>query len=81
MSYEEFEMYNLAFRQKVLEIREREGLSMAKVAARFDVGVASVMRWTKMLHPCVTRNKPATKIDMEVLNTDVQTYPDHFLYE
>ena len=74
-------MYGLDFRSKVMEIRRREGLSMAAVAARFGVGVSSVMRWSKRLDPKVKRNKPATKIDMVALAADVQRYPDSFLHE
>ena len=39
--------YSLDMRQQVLKIRSEECLSMAKVAKRFGVGVASVMRWSK----------------------------------
>jgi transposase len=42
-------MYSFDFRRKVLEIRRKEALSMAAVAARFGVGALSVMRWTKHL--------------------------------
>ena len=36
--------YPLKFRQKVVETHEREGLGIAQVAARFCVGVTSVVR-------------------------------------
>ena len=39
------------FRQKVLAVRKREGLSFQDVADRFDVGVASVVRWDKTIEP------------------------------
>jgi len=48
---------------KVLCVVEEEGLIMEEVAKRFDVGVASVMGWTKELVPKTTRFTP-TKIDM-----------------
>lgn len=41
--------YSLDFRRKVLEVRQREGLSIAQVAKRFAVGKASVMRWLKRM--------------------------------
>jgi transposase len=44
------------------------------VAKRFGVGVASVMRWIKTPDPKTTRNKPATKIDMERLAQDIKNY-------
>jgi hypothetical protein len=40
------------------------------------VGVASLFRWTKKPEPSKTRNKPATKIDREVLARDVEEKPD-----
>ncbi|SFN23657.1 IS630 transposase-related protein, partial [Nitrosomonas communis] len=42
--------YSLDIRRKVLSVREKEGLTIAEVAARFDVGVASVTRWVKNIH-------------------------------
>ena len=51
------------------------------MAARFCVGAASVMRWIKNPEPKTTRNKPATKIDMQVLAQDVKQYPDAYQFE
>lgn len=73
--------YSLDFRQKVLKIRQEEGLSIEAVSIRFGVGKASVMRWLVELEPKKTRSKPATKIDMAHLQEDVTTYPDSFQYE
>jgi transposase len=73
--------YSTDFRRKVLEIKDREGLSSEKVAAHFGVGKSSVSRWRKQLEPCRNRNKPATKIDMELLARDVELYPDAYQYE
>ncbi len=39
--------YSSDFRRKVLSVREKEGLTIAEVAVRFCVGVASVVRWLK----------------------------------
>lgn len=47
----------------MLCVVEEEGLIMEEVAKRFDVGVASVMGWTKEIVPKTTRFTP-TKIDM-----------------
>ena len=74
-------MYPLAYRQKVLSVRKEEGLTIAEVAERFCVGVATVMRWIKNLQPKTKRNKPATKIDMEALKRDVERYPDAYQFE
>ena len=73
--------YSIDFRRKVLSVREKEGLTIAQVAARFGVGVASVTRWIKRVDPHRTRNKPTTKIDMAALAKDVIDYPDAFQYE
>ena len=68
--------YSRDFRRKIVEIRRTEKLSMALVAKRFGVSLASVMRWSKTPESKTTRHKPATKIDMEALKMDVATYPD-----
>lgn len=44
---------------------------MAKVAKRFGIGLASVLRWSKNLEAKTKRNKPATKINMEALRHDI----------
>ena len=63
--------YPLKFRQKVLERRAREGLTIWDVSARFCVGIASVVRWLKAPESQTTRDKPATKIDMDALAKDL----------
>ena len=73
--------YSSDFRRKVLSVRKKERLTIAQVAARFCVGIASVTRWIKNPEPKRTRNKPATKIDMEALARDVSKYPDAYQYE
>lgn len=73
--------YSLDFRKKVLQVREEENLSLEEVSKRFKVGVATVFRWTKSLEPCLKRTKPATKINMEALKYDIETYPDSYQYE
>ena len=50
-------------------VKEKEKLSFRKTAKRFDVGVASILRWSKNIKPLTIRNKPATKINMEALST------------
>ena len=73
--------YSLDFRKRVLEIREKEKLSVAETAKRFGVGTASITRWIKRIEPCLKRNKPATKINMEKLKKDVEENPDSYLEE
>jgi len=64
-----------------LFIKKKESLSFAKVAKRFGIGIASIVRWTENIESKKTRNKPATKIDMEALKRDIEAYPDAYQYE
>lgn len=66
------------YAQTSIESETCEGLSMTKVAKRFRLSLASVMRWSKTLEPITKRKKPATKIDMEALKRDVEKYPDAY---
>jgi transposase len=73
--------YSKDFRQRALSIREERGLSLLETAELIGVGVASLFRWTKKPEPSKTRNKSATKIDMEALARDVEEKPDDYQYE
>lgn len=73
--------YPVKFRQKVLEIKEREKLTFKETAARFGISISNLSRWQKRLEPQKTRNRPATKINMEALKQDVETYPEAYQYE
>ncbi|MEA9444838.1 IS630 transposase-related protein [Candidatus Fukatsuia symbiotica] len=73
--------YPLKFRQHVLAIKKQEKLTYAETASRFCVGIASLMRWAKRIDPCLTRDKPATKINRAALLLDVETYPDASQYK
>lgn len=72
--------YSRDFRRKVLSVRNREGLTIAAAAARFDVGRASVVRWLKHVarKPQGYRRR---KIDLEALRQDVLEYPDAYQHE
>lgn len=72
--------YSLDFRRKVLSVREEEGLTIAEVADRFCVGVASVVRWLKDLEP-KAHGYRKRKVDMDALARDVEMYPDAYQYE
>ena len=72
--------YSSDFRRKVLSVREKEDLTIAQVAARFDVGVASVVRWIKNPEPKVHGYR-RRKIDMDALARDVEKYPDAYQSE
>jgi transposase len=72
--------YSLDFRQKVLKVRAIEGLSIADVAARFDIGIATVVRWLKRIEakPHGFRRR---KVDIEQLAQDIRDYTDAYQYE
>ncbi|ALG68942.1 IS630 transposase-related protein [Beggiatoa leptomitoformis] len=72
--------YSIDFRRKVLKVKQEENLTLAAVAKRFQIAIASVVRWSKVLEAKGTRNRP-TKIDMEALKQDVELYPDAYHYE
>ena len=46
-----------------------------------DIPIRTLFRWQQKIAPCVTRNKPATKIDMDRLAQHVDKYPDAYLRE
>jgi transposase len=73
--------YSLDFRKKVLAIKEQEGLTGKETAVRFGIGEASITRWNNCLEARSTRNKPATKLDMEALERDIKENPDAYQYE
>lgn len=73
--------YSVDFRKQVIKIKVSEHLSFAKVAKRFGIGINSVVRWANKIDSKRTRNKGATKIDMEVLKMDIGLYPDAYQYE
>jgi transposase len=73
--------YSLDFRKKVLSVKARDNLTLKAVSTRFDIGTASVSRWLKRIKPDLTRNKPAIKIDMQLLQKDVDKYPHDYQFE
>jgi transposase len=73
--------YSIDFRKKVLSVKEKEKLTFKETAKRFCIGTDTLVRWMKKIEPCSTRNKPATKINMEDLKKDLILYPDAYAYE
>jgi transposase len=73
--------YSIDFRKKVLKLKAEENLSYEVAAERFKIGKTTLVRWHRKLEPQTTRNKPATKIDMEELKQDLIDYPDGYQYE
>jgi len=73
--------YSIDFRRKVLEIKEKEGLSVAEAAQRFGIGTATITRWHNRLEPMRTRIKPTISVDMIKLARDVREHPDSYQRE
>ena len=72
--------YSVDFRRKVLSVHEKEGLTIAQVAARFDIGVASLVRWLKQPEPKVHGFR-RRRIDRDALARDIEQYPDAYQSE
>ncbi len=73
--------YSLDFRRKVFEVKEKQGLTFEETSHLFDVSMKTLFRWQQRLEPCLKRNKPATKINMELLTKDVADFPDAYQWE
>lgn len=74
-------MYSLDFRKRVFAIKGEKGLTFNQTSKRFCVGIRTLFAWQKNIEPKTTRNKPATKIDMEALKKDIAKNPDRFQWE
>ncbi len=74
--------YPVYFRTHVLKVQSQEGLTMEQTACRFKIGIASLKRWHKNLHPRNNAPRPnARKVDLEKLQKDVEDFPDAYLIE
>ena len=73
--------YSLRFRQKVFSTKEKFHLTFEQTSQRFDVPIRTLFRWQRKMAPCMTRNKPATKLDMTQLAKDVEMTPDAYQWE
>lgn len=73
--------YSLDFRKQVFKIKEREKLTFQEASDRFGISIRTLFKWKNNIVPKTTRNKPATKIDMDALRKHVEEYPDAYQYE
>lgn len=73
--------YSIDFRKHVFKIKNSETLTFQETSERFGVPIRTLFRWQKNLEPKTKRNKPSTKVDMDVLLKDVEQNPDHYQYE
>ena len=61
--------------------KEEHSLTFEETSKHFNISVRSLFRWSNKIEPCLTRNKPATKIDMEKLKKDINDFPDAYQWE
>lgn len=73
--------YSLDFRKRVMKIKEEKDFTFEKTSEHFGVSVRTLFNWAGRIEPKMTRDRPATKINMEKLALDVKTRPDDFQYE
>ncbi len=73
--------YSLDFRKRVFELKAKKALTFEQTSQHFGIGIRTLFRWEKKIEPCLTRNKPATKIDMDRLRKDVEERPDAYRHE
>ncbi len=73
--------YSLDFRRHVLFFREKKKLTYVETSQRFNVGIATLVRWSKEIIPKATRENRPRKIDLDALSADVRDFPDAYQYE
>ena len=73
--------YSLDFRQRVLAYKEENEFTFEKTSEHFNVSLRTLFRWANNITPCTQRQKPATKVDMQALEKDVQSHPDDYQWE
>ncbi|MDC9588362.1 IS630 transposase-related protein [Xenorhabdus sp. XENO-10] len=73
--------YSLDFRKRVLAYKDKHSLTFEQTSAHFDISMRTLFRWSHKIAPCMTRDKPPTKISDEARIMDVKNYPDDYQWE
>ena len=73
--------YPLQFRQKVFSTKEKYHLTFEQTSQRFDVPIRALLRWQRKMAPCMTRDTPATRLDMAQLAKDGEMAPEAYQWE
>ena len=73
--------YSLDFRRKLFSIKTEQNLTFSETSALFNISMATLFRWQKSIQPKLTRHKSETKLNMNALRSDIQTYPDAYQFE
>lgn len=75
--------YSIDFRQKIIEVREQENISIRKLAERFKVAKSFVQKLLKRVEktgdisPLAQGGSPPTKLNSEQLVTLVEIIEEH----
>ena len=72
--------YPIEVRRHILAVREKEKLTYEQTSARFDVGVATLVRWTHSIERKRPEGRPR-KIDLDALRQHVCDHPDAYQHE
>lgn len=72
-------MYNITFINKILQ--KRKSLSIRQLALKYDLSPQTIHKWEKGGLPKRTRNRPNTKLDINLLIADIKAHPRSFQYE
>ena len=64
--------YSQDFRDKVLEVKQQENLTISSTAKRFCIGTTTLKRWLKNPMLKTTKNRPSTKIDLDALKAHIE---------
>ena len=54
-----------------MDYKAKKGLIFEQTIHHFDIVIRTLFHWNNPLFPCKERQRPATKIDMDVLKQDV----------
>lgn len=73
--------YSLDFRQRVFAYKEKPQLTFDQTSRHFEIDKATLFQWKNKLLPCLNRDKPANKVNMEALRADVDENPDSYQWE
>ena len=73
--------YPLQFRQKVFSTKAKFHLIFEQTSQWFDVPIKTLFRWQRKRAPCMTRDKPDSKLDMVQLAQDIELAPDAYQWE
>jgi transposase len=74
-------MYSIKFRTEVLRVKKEQKLSFIAVAKKFGLSKTTVYKWSKNPEFITTRNRKATVIGINELQSDIEKFPDSYYRE